>query len=177
MIAAYIQPDHKNWDVVLPFVTFAYNTAIQRTTGYSPFYLVYGRSPTTFLDVSFFTCQVNSSPSSSEEYVSRLAQCRQRARINTEARQEDRKLVYDESHRDVSFQPGDEVLLLTPVRTPGLCDKFQPRFIGPYTVLEETSPVNYRVTPLVAPADRRYRTTEVVHVSRMKPFMRRSLSP
>ena len=177
MIAVYIQPDHKNWDKLLPFLTFAYNTAVQRTTGYSPFYLVYGRSPTFFLDVSFFTCNGHSSPTSCEEYISRLAQCRQRARMNTEATQQARKIVYDTSHRVVSFRPGDEVLLLTPLRTPGLCDKFQPRFIGPYIVLEQTSPVNYRVTPLVVPTDHRYRSTEIVHVSRMKHFTRRSSSP
>lgn len=176
MIAVYVQPDHKNWDTLLPFLTFAYNTAVQRTTCYSPFYLVYGRTPTTFLDVSFFSSHGNSCQSSSEEYISRLAQSRHQARINTEARQHERKIIYDESHRVVSFQPGDEVLLLTPIRTPGLCDKFQPRFIGPYIVLEQTSPVNYRVTPLVAPTDRRYRSTEIVHVCRMKPFTRRSPS-
>lgn len=177
MIAVYIQPDHKNWDKLLPFVTFAYNTAVQRTTGYSPFYLVYGRSPTSLLDVSFFDAPVNPSASPSEEFLSRLAQCRQRARVNTAARQQDRKIIYDTFHRVVSFRPGDEILLLTPLRTPGLCDKFQPRFIGPYIVLEQTSPVNYRVTPVVAATDRRCRSTEVVHVSRMKPFTRRSSSP
>lgn len=150
---------------------------MQSTTGYSPFYLVYGRSPTFFLDVSFFNSKANTSLSSCEEYISRLDHCRQLARLNTEARQQDRKNIYDECHRVVSFRPGDEVLLLTPVRTPGLCEKFQPRFIGPYIVLGQTSPVNYRVTPLDAPTDRRCRNTEVVHVSRMKPFTRRASTP
>uniref|UniRef100_A0A6G5ABS6 Putative tick transposon n=1 Tax=Rhipicephalus microplus TaxID=6941 RepID=A0A6G5ABS6_RHIMP len=38
MIAMYIHPNHTNWDAILPFVTFAYNTAAQRTTGFSPFF-------------------------------------------------------------------------------------------------------------------------------------------
>lgn len=176
MIAMYIEPDHRNWDTILPFVTFAYNTSVQRTTGYSPFYLVHGRFPSSFLDVSFFSAPVKPCSSSSEEYVSRLLHCRQLARVNTEAKQQDRKLEYDASHRAVSFSPGDEVLLLTPIRTPGLCEKFQLRFIGPYTVLEQTSPVNYRVAPVLLPTDRRYRAAEIVHVSRMKPFIRRSSS-
>ncbi|XP_049269954.1 oxygen-dependent choline dehydrogenase-like [Rhipicephalus sanguineus] len=40
------------------------------------------------------------------------------ARVNTEARQQDRKLYYDASHRAVSFSSGDEELLHTPIRTP-----------------------------------------------------------
>lgn len=94
------------------------------------------------------------------------------ARLQTEASQHDRKDRYDASHRTVRFCPGDEVLLWTPSRRPGLCEKFLHRFTGPYMVLEETSPVNYRVTPSQAPLDRRYRGTEIVHVSRLKPFMR-----
>lgn len=157
-------------------MTFAYNTAVQRTTGYSPFYLVYGHSPSFFLDASFFAGPIRAPSSSCEEYVSRLQRSRQFARINTEASQQDRKNCYDASRRMVFFRPGDEVLLRTPIRIPGLCDKFQFRFIGPYTVLAQTSPVNYRVTPVVAPTDRRCRSIEIVHVSRMKPFARRSPS-
>lgn len=174
MISMYINADHTNWDTILPFVTFAYNTAAQRTTGYSPFFLVYGRQPTSLLDVSFFDAPVKSSASVSEQLISRLAACRHRARLNTEASQQDRKTRYDAFHRVVQFSPGDEVLLWTPTRVPGLCEKFQSRFIGPYTVVEQTSPVNYRVTPVVTPSDGRYRGTEIVHVSRLKPFQRRT---
>lgn len=62
MMSMYINADHTNWDTVLPFVTLAYNTAVQRTTGYSPFFLVYGQQPASFLDTSFFDVPVNSSP-------------------------------------------------------------------------------------------------------------------
>ncbi|CAN7988498.1 unnamed protein product [Ixodes hexagonus] len=39
MISMYILPDHTNWDIILPFVTYAYNTSTQSTTGYSLFAL------------------------------------------------------------------------------------------------------------------------------------------
>lgn len=173
MISMYIQPNHTNWDEILPFVTFAYNTATQRTTGYSPFFLVYGRDPPFMLDASFLSAPVSASSPLSEQFVSRLNHCRRDARLKTETSQQDRKDRYDATHRAVQFRPGDEVLLWTPTRSPGLCEKFLRRFTGPYTVLEETSPVNYRVAPNCAPLDRRYRGTEVVHVSRLKPFVRR----
>lgn len=173
MIAMYISPDHTNWDAILPFVTFAYNTAVQHTTGFSPFFLVYGRSPSFVLDVSFFTAPVYSATPFSAQFLSRLEACRHRARINTDIAQDVRKHRYDSTHRVVTFSPGDEVLLWTPVRVPGLCEKFASRFIGPYTVIEQTSPVNYRVSPLRISSDHRCRGTEIVHVSRLKPYTRR----
>lgn len=173
MLSMYIAPDHSNWDHILPFVTFAYNTATQRTTGYSPFFLVYGRQPSSPLDTCFFTAPVSRSAPSTEQFISRVKYCRQLARDRTTECQQDRTERYNASHRTVDFRPGDEVLLWTPFRVPGLCEKFLHRFLGPYTVLEKTSPVNFRITPVTPPADRRCRGTEIVHVSRLKPFHRR----
>ncbi|XP_075744139.1 uncharacterized protein LOC142802940 [Rhipicephalus microplus] len=45
------------------------------------------------------------------------------------------------SNQIVSFYPGEEVLLLAPVCTPGLCVKFVHRYLSPYTVLERTMAV------------------------------------
>ncbi|GFV91076.1 retrovirus-related Pol polyprotein from transposon 412 [Trichonephila clavipes] len=43
MLSMYVDVEQKNWDEILPFVTFAYNTAKQETTGFTPFYLLHGR--------------------------------------------------------------------------------------------------------------------------------------
>lgn len=174
MLSMYIKPDHTNWDQILPFVTFAYNTAIQRTTGYSPFFLVFGRSPSFIIDTSFFSAPDSLDTPFSDVFISRLNHCRRLARLHTEAMQQERKRLYDSTHRSVHFHPGEEVLLWTPVRSPGLCEKFLHRYIGPYIVVEQTSPVNYRVSPVAAPTDRRRRSTEVVHVSRMKRYTKRT---
>lgn len=174
MLSMYISPDHRNWDIILPFVTFAYNTAVQKTTGYSPFCLVFGRSPSIAFDSSFFYAPISPDAPSHEQFISRLAHCRQLAQRRTESQQQIRKTRYDATHRSVQFRQGDEVLLWTPLRIPGLCEKFLHRFVGPYVILEQTSPVNYRVTPVTPSRDRRYRGTEIVHVSRLKPFTRRT---
>lgn len=176
MLSMYIRSDHTNWDTILPFVTFAYNTAIQSTTGYSPFFLVFGRQPSLTLDTTFLLASPSASSSLPEQFVFRVDHCRRQARLRTQACQQDRKQRYDASHRQVRFRRGDEVLLWTPVRVSGLCEKFLHRFVGPYIVLEETSPVNYRIAPNSALTDRRCRGTEIVHVSRLKPFVRRVTS-
>lgn len=53
ILSMYITFDRKNWHTVLPFVTFAYNTAVQTTTGFISLQLVYGREPTCFVDTIF----------------------------------------------------------------------------------------------------------------------------
>ena len=43
MLSMYVNSDQKNWDNVLPSVTFAYNISKQESTRYTPFYLLYGK--------------------------------------------------------------------------------------------------------------------------------------
>ena len=37
----------KGWDMILPQAEFAYNNSVNRSTGKSPFQIVYGNSPRT----------------------------------------------------------------------------------------------------------------------------------
>ena len=51
MLRANIQKNHHDWDKYLPTCLFAYNTAIQESSGFSPFYLQFGRHPVLPLDL------------------------------------------------------------------------------------------------------------------------------
>ncbi|GFT58235.1 transposon Ty3-I Gag-Pol polyprotein [Trichonephila clavipes] len=53
MLSMYVDVEQKNWDEILPFVTFAYNTAKQ-TTGFTPFYLLHGREAETTLQIQCY---------------------------------------------------------------------------------------------------------------------------
>lgn len=49
-LASYIAKHQTNWDEFLSVIAFAYRTTVNTATGYTPFYLLYGReasSPTT----------------------------------------------------------------------------------------------------------------------------------
>ncbi|GBN48124.1 Transposon Ty3-I Gag-Pol polyprotein, partial [Araneus ventricosus] len=56
MLSMYVNIEQRNWDEILPFVTFAYNTAKQETTGSTPFYLLHGREAETTLDTMLPVC-------------------------------------------------------------------------------------------------------------------------
>src|SRR4051812_30294515 len=51
LLRSFIGKSIRQWDLLLPQVEFAYNNSINRTTGCSPFEIVYGVMPTTPLDL------------------------------------------------------------------------------------------------------------------------------
>src|SRR5690606_27327898 len=53
MLSMYVNASHTNWDVLLPFVTYAYNTSCQSSHRYTPFQLVYARDAVTPVDRIF----------------------------------------------------------------------------------------------------------------------------
>ncbi|GFY20542.1 transposon Tf2-8 polyprotein [Trichonephila clavipes] len=56
MLSIYVDAEQKNWDGILPFVTFAYNTTKQETTCFTLFYLLHGREVETTLDTMLKFC-------------------------------------------------------------------------------------------------------------------------
>lgn len=52
MLSMYVSSFHNNWDESIDFVVFAYNTSRQESTGYSPFFLLYGREALLPIDVA-----------------------------------------------------------------------------------------------------------------------------
>lgn len=167
MLAMYVAADHKDWDGVLPFITHAYNTAQHETTGYSPFYLLYARTPRCALDtiLPFF---IHDEPSLATT-LCRAEEARQLARVRILSSQERSKNRYDARHQQVSYAPGDYVWLWTPLRKRGLCQKLLSHYTGPFVVLERINDLNYVIARITANG-RRSRQSQVVHVARLKRF-------
>ncbi|GFU45564.1 transposon Tf2-6 polyprotein [Trichonephila clavipes] len=70
----------ENWDEILPFVTFAYNTAKQETTGFTPFYLLHGREAETTLDTMLRFCPNDFDDNNITKIAARAEESRQLAR-------------------------------------------------------------------------------------------------
>lgn len=172
MLSMYVDADHRNWDAVLPFVTYAYNTAKHEVTGHSPFFLLYARNPQSFLDTLLpFSHQEDLSIA---QTLCRAEEARQLARLRTLSSQEHSKSRYDAKHIPVEFSPGDYVWLWTPVRRKGLYRKFLANYSGPFVIVTRLSDVNYVVARVTA-NNRRSRTTQIVHVARLKQYHHRPI--
>lgn len=169
MLSMYVDVEQRNWDTILPFVTFAYNSAKQDTTGFSPFFLVHGRDVQTPLDVIFPHNTENQDDSYAQQLITRAEEARQLAKIHILDAQATDKQRYDERHRPVSYSVGDLVWVFTPVRKVGLSEKLLRRYFGPYRITRRLSDVTYEVESIER--DRRRRDTkDIVHVLRLKPY-------
>ncbi|GFY33822.1 hypothetical protein TNCV_4595341 [Trichonephila clavipes] len=144
MLSMYVDVEQKNWDEILPFVTFAYNTAKQETTGFTPFYLLHGREAETTLDTMLPFCPNDFDDNNITKIAARAEESRQLARVHTLRAQDKDRRRYDSKHQMVSYAPGD-------------------------LVLRRLSAVTYAVQDF-DPASRKRKLRENVHVLRMKPY-------
>jgi hypothetical protein len=171
MLSMYINDKHDDWDLMLPYVTFAYNSASQDTTGYSPFFLMYCREPLAFIDI-LLKYPSESSGNDYDAYIQNMVHLADKTRDlavkRTLASQSAEKVRYDAKHRHVEYSEGDFVLLWSPVRKVGRSDKFQRRFGGPFRILKKLSEVSYVVEPIEG-----RKKEQVVHVSRLKKYHQR----
>lgn len=169
MLSMSVHTEQKNWDEILPFVTFAYNTAKQETTGFTPSYLLHGREAETTLDTMLPFCPNDTDGDYISKIIARAEESRQLARVQTLKSQDKDRRCCDSKHRMVSYAPGDLVWIYTPVRKVGLSEKLMRRYFGPYQVLRRLSDVTYEVQDF-DPVSRRRKLKDVVHVLRMKPY-------
>ncbi|GBM36757.1 hypothetical protein AVEN_133842-1 [Araneus ventricosus] len=82
MLSMYVDFEQRNWDTILTFVTFAYNSAKQDATGFSPFFLVHGRDIVTPLDVILPHDTENHADNYVQQLITRAEEARQLAKLH-----------------------------------------------------------------------------------------------
>lgn len=93
MLSMYVASHHKILGKVLPFVTYACNSVKHETTGYSPFFSLYVRSPCHTLD-TISLCDSQDDLSITET-LCHAEGARQFTRLHTLAAQDYSKACYD----------------------------------------------------------------------------------
>jgi hypothetical protein len=167
----YVNSYHNDWDGLVDFVTFAYNTSRQESTGYSPFYLLYGREAVLPVDVALGNNpELNKGEDGHSEHLRQLTSELPTIRDEVKRRlvlvQSKQKTRYDRKRRSVNFAEGNLVLVYRPIRKKGRSTKFLHRYFGPYKIIRRVSDLNYIVEPLCG----RRKKQDCVHVSHLKPF-------
>lgn len=97
----------------------------------------------------------------------RAEEARKVARFRLNTAQEKQRRIYDVRHGDVHFNPCDMVVLWTPTRRVVLCEKLTSPYSGAYRDLRQVIDVTYEVVPLETTTAR---SSDIVHVTRLKPF-------
>ena len=85
---------------------------------------------------------------------------------NIEVAQTHQMRNYNKNRKDVQYQIGQQVRIFIPAVKRGQSRKFTHQWIGPYTIIEQLSPVTYRVK-----SNNDRIISSAVHVQRMKPYI------
>ena len=129
-ISMYCNSNQRNWSKVVPFIEFAFNSSINKSTGFSPFFALHGFEPTLPTDVAMkLTIDDN------VQYTSdKLHDARELLKENLREAQFEQKLYYDKRHRFVEFKVGDAVGVYKKVRKVGVNEKMMFKYSGPYRI-------------------------------------------
>lgn len=171
MLRSYVSPHQNDWDKHLTAVEFAYNNSVQASTGFTPFYLNYGRHPDTPLTLQI--AAPHTPDADAQAFVKRLKEDLDLARSRLTAAQERQAQYANRKRREHVFKTGDKVLLSHKFvehlsfadAVVGTRHVLRQRDWGPFTVLEV---VGNNACRLQLPDT--WRTHNVINVSYLTPY-------
>ena len=165
MLATTVKDHPEDWENHIRKVCMAYNTSVQATTGYTPFFLMFGRQARIPADVMFGTDKPPDATPAEHASALRtnLEDAFERVRKNTGANQQRQKAFYDRTVHGKPFAVGDDVWLHSPAVPRGRSRKLHHPWTGPWRVTKRLSDAVYRLQSCTG---RRRRV--VVHFDRLK---------
>ena len=171
MLATTTADSDLNWEQNVRAVCMAYNTSVQPTTGFTPYYLMFGRQARVPVDLMFGTTPVTKT--ALRTYAEALKQNldtayeQVRAKMGTQLLRQ--KTLYDKNIHGDPYKEGDLVWLHSTVVPRGYSRKLHHPWSGPFKVIKKLSDGVYRIRHTKGRHKR-----IVVHFDRLKPC---SLTP
>ena len=167
MLSTTVGDHPSDWDQSIRKLCMAYNSSVHSTTGFTPFFLMFGRQVRLPVDLMYGT----SSPDSQSipEYVKSLQHTLQEAhqlvREKCQAEHSRQKMLYDRRVHGKTYQVGDMVLLHSCVIPRGKCRKLHNPWTGPFQVEDIIGESVYKIR---SPKGGK---PKIIHFDRLKPFL------
>jgi hypothetical protein len=168
MLGKVISSHQRDWDEVLPHVLAAYRASLHEATGFTPNYLMFGRETRAPIDLVYgrppdADRRAGTYSTYVQDFAERVESAYRLVREHLRVSAERRKKKYDLKVRPAAFAPGDRVWYYTPRRYQGRSPKWARMYTGPFYVMEQTGPVNYRL--------RRTRNSKpfIAHIDKLRP--------
>ena len=167
MLATSAKDNPLNWEQYIRPVCFAYNTSTHASTGFTPFFLMYGREARLPADLDFGITSPSQDDVSHVRYSRQMQMvlnyAYQKARETLGSVQKRQKLLYDRSVHGKPYKQGDLVWLHSTVVPPQSHRKLHHPWSGPYRIILKLSDLNYKIAPLDNPSKE-----SIVHFDRLK---------
>ncbi len=164
MLACYIEPNQRNWDLIVPMVVYAYNTTSCNAHGLTPFEVIFGRKGRTGEEE-----EVEGPRNGEEQYMIDKYREDLRQYVNEVTRQgkgiEEQKANQRRKEPTI-YNAGDLVWLSSHIKVEeGGRRKLGRKWRGPYVVLNMAGDVNVRLKEVASNG-----SNFVTHVDGIKPF-------
>jgi hypothetical protein len=170
----YINPQHSNWEELLPVVEYAVNAHTSASTGFTPFYLDTGMTPHTPLALAASGLLPAGTPHTTQSVIEEWKEALAAAQVAMRLAQDRYAAHADLSRIDSSYKMGDKVWLssehVTLHSRPS--KKFRERWLGPFVVKRVVSPVAYELD-----LPHRMKLHHVFHVAVLKPHVEDPVHP
>ena len=134
MLSTVVDGHPQTWESHLRALCMAYNTSIQPTTGYSPFFLMFGRKARLPIDIVYAIAQTDNLPMDTfvNDMSVVLENAYQHVRITMGLKQDHQKKLYNRKRHGEFYQAGDLVWLHSSVIPRGASRKLHQPWTGPY---------------------------------------------
>lgn len=153
-----------DWESSVPMAVLSMNTAVHKSTGYSPYELMFGRE---YGCIQPSVRSPQKTPQDLHAQIIRRQAEEVRAEVleNTLEAHERSKAYFDARHKERSYQIGDLVLAAAGRKRRA---KLAPRFEGPFKVIAKDNDI-YTIESLATRESRRR------HTSSLKPYLERAV--
>lgn len=155
MIIAFLDRDHREWDLHLRDFCIAYNTAHYLSTGASPAFLNLGRELLPLRSLRNCLTHVNEvaeqPPANWRERMTKLSALNEWVTENLEKAYQRQSEAYNLRHRDVSYKVGDLVWKRNRILSSAMQNiaaKLAPKCQGPHRISKKVSSVVYELVSL-----------------------------
>ena len=169
---AQLRPStHHNWLATIPTILWSMRTAVSSSRGASAYELMFGRRPSTSLDLLYGQQIKTAHYNSTAEFLRARTRRDEVAEAFTKlnlARQLVRSRKYYVAKKK-SFQKGEYVYLFSPTQLADVSSKLASFWSGPWQVDKELGPTTYRIKPVTGKFAGSYKWM-VVQIDRLKKF-------
>lgn len=175
-IAKIIHNESGQWDQYVNATLFAYRTKKHKTTGYTPFYLVYGRQATLPIELKVQSQVKNGSKNPLLErlyqLIEQIENDRQEVLDIIDKEQQKQKLRHDQQGISRKLQIGEKVLVERTWLKTNFSAKLEEKWIGPYYIHEVLEDNVYKLRTMEGRL-----VKNVVHGNRLKIYKERQFEP